>query len=132
VNDLEEETYIMKKMISIVLVALMCVSISLPAFADTGVDSQSTAQPHFIAHITKYITTNAGISMTVVISINDSTGQIIGVQSATITKLPDGILEAKIVNTNMQADYVLFSLNYRGTDGNWHADSAYCYAGYGS
>lgn len=70
--------------------------------------------------------------MTVVLSVNDSTGQIVGVQSAVITALPSGITEAKIVNTNMQDDYVLFSLNYKGTDGNWHADSAYCYAGYGA
>lgn len=77
-------------------VALICVSISLPAFADTGADSPGIAQPQFIAHITKYITTNAGISMTVVLSINDSTGQIVGVQSAAITGLPSGMRDFKI------------------------------------
>ncbi len=128
----------MKKFISFLLVIALCMSIGISASAEplqvqatsVSATSDSAVQPHFIRYVTKYITTVAGISLTVRLTINDSNGNITGLQGYTITGWPDGFSNVSVVNTTVYDDYVHFILAYTGTDGLRHADEGKCYSGF--
>mgnify|MGYP004729053331 CR=1 FL=1 len=128
----------MKKFISFLLVIALCMSIGISASAEplqvqatsVSATSDSTVQPRFIRYVTKYITTVAGISITVNLTLNDSTGNITGLQGYKITHCPDGVYNASVVNTIVYDDYVHFILAYTGADGLRHADEGKCYSGF--
>ena len=128
----------MKKFISFLLVIALCMSIGISASAEplqvqatsVSATSDSAGQPRFIRYVTKYITTVAGISITVRLTINDSTGNITGLQGYEITHCPDGVYNASVVNTIVYNDYVHFILAYTGSDGLRHADEGKCYSGF--
>lgn len=120
-----------KKLISLLLVMVLCSSLSIPAFAEYDYTSFAESQPRFISYITKYISSNAGIRITVHLTINDSNGDITGLQSAEIdmNNLPAGVTDPRIVSYSVYDDYILFSLTYKA-DGILQPDYAYCYSQY--
>lgn len=128
----------MKKFISFLLVIALCMSIGISACAEplqvqaiyASGTSDSAGQTRFIRYVTKYITTVAGIGITVRLTINDSTGNITGLQGYTITSWPDGFSNVSVVNTVVYDEYVHFILAYTGTDGLRHADEGKCYSGF--
>lgn len=124
----------MKKVISIFLALAICMSFGTAAFADSDdfssedVIEVNEGQARFIRTATKYISSHAGIRITVTYTFNDSDGSITGLQSATITSCPAGIYSANITNRTVANEYILLQLTY-WEDGVCKSDSAYCYAG---
>ena len=115
----------MKKEIAILLTIVFCFCITASAFAD----SEDFSFPQSIFTITKYITSNAGISIKVVLSIHEESGEIVGLQNATIQyPLPSGISYPSITGYVYMPDYILFNLTYKdNATGVYMADSAYVY-----
>ena len=113
----------MKKIISLVLVIVLCVSIGATAFAAFG----DSTEPQALITWQKTISSGYGIYITVTLSINDSNGDIAGVQGYYIhTPYPNGIGNAYVTGYITTPSYVLFSLAVF-IDGVYHPDSAYCY-----
>ena len=120
----------MKKRMGMLLAIVLCFNTiaMVPALAVDIVSDQNAEEQvkRMTYDKTEYLSSSAGITLTVVYSYHDGSGGIAGIKSITITGYPSNISNVS-ATYRLSNDYAVITLTYI-EDGEWTSDTVMLWA----